>query len=68
MKKSITLILLSFVSCYCFSQAGEWTWMNGDSVYDSQGYFGIQGIPGPLNTPPALFTGKLLAVWWELKR
>jgi len=37
-----------------FGQAGQWTWMNGDTMSNSQGHGGSQGVPGPLNTPPAL--------------
>ncbi|MEO8147607.1 MAG: kelch repeat-containing protein [Bacteroidia bacterium] len=38
-----------------FAQAGMWTWMNGDSVPNSLGVFGTQGVPSPLNHPPAVY-------------
>src|SRR5689334_22892523 len=47
-----------FLLLSLFSQGqtpGEWTWMKGDSVSNSQGNLGTQGISSPLNDPPNLY-------------
>lgn len=31
----------------------QWTWMNGANHPNDSGYYGIMGIPSPLNRPPA---------------
>ncbi len=64
MKKLILLIYLSLFSFNSFSQAGEWTWMNGDTINFSQGHYGTKGVPDPLNSPPAL-SGSLQ--WTDLQ-
>src|SRR4051794_35137340 len=59
MKKSL-LPFLFFELCimHCaFSQAGEWTWMSGDSVSRKEAVYGIQGIPSILNHPPTVYEG-----------
>src|SRR5437762_1892899 len=61
MKKRFTIkFFLSYILCLTFyvvayAQAGEWTWMKGDSTPNSLGNFGTQGIPNSANTPPALY-------------
>ncbi|MEO5674567.1 MAG: kelch repeat-containing protein, partial [Chitinophagales bacterium] len=34
---------------------GEWTWMSGDSIPNSSGIFGTQGIADAANKPPGLY-------------
>ncbi len=52
-----TIILFNFflLTQNGYSQMGEWTWMNGDSIPNSMGHFGTQGVFDPLNSPPALY-------------
>jgi hypothetical protein len=50
----ITIIFFCSVT-FCFSQAGEWVWIKGSSGTGQPGYFGTQGVPGPLNHPPGLY-------------
>ncbi|MEO5569738.1 MAG: kelch repeat-containing protein, partial [Bacteroidia bacterium] len=49
----------SFIFCFlfveCFSQAGEWVWLKGDSVPNQPGNYGVQGVPSPTNNPPSLY-------------
>ncbi len=49
------LFLLLLLPSLAYSQAGEWTWVKGDSTVNSTGSFGIEGVPSPSNTPPALY-------------
>ena len=28
----------------CFSQAGEWVWVKGDTVTNNMGTYGVQGV------------------------
>ena len=44
-----------FILNAAFGQRGTWTWISGDSAANSNGVFGIQGIPSPSNKPPALY-------------
>ena len=37
--------------------ANEWTWISGSGVANDQGNWGVQGVPSPLNLPPALSWG-----------
>src|SRR4030066_123469 len=61
--KTLLFIIAGFLPIvYCllpiFSLAqtpGEWTWMHGDTTLNSSGVFGIQCVPNPANTPPALY-------------
>ena len=39
----------------CVAQAGEWTWMKGDSVFNGTPLYGTQGIADANNTPGALY-------------
>ncbi|MCX6272682.1 MAG: hypothetical protein NTU44_15985, partial [Bacteroidetes bacterium] len=58
MKKTyITVLALLFLfNCtFLFGQQGQWTWMKGDTTFNSMGHYGIQGVPDPANTPPALY-------------
>ena len=43
------------MKCECVAQAGEWTWMKGDSTFNSAGNFGTMGIPAATNEPPAVY-------------
>lgn len=57
MKKFILLILFFSGSIiFCFAQAGQWTWMNGDSAFLYPGHYGTQGIADPANAPPAMYS------------
>ncbi|MEO8151363.1 MAG: kelch repeat-containing protein [Bacteroidia bacterium] len=49
------IIIFLFLCSGAFAQAGEWTWMRGDSTNNPIGYFGVKGVPSPLNTPPSLY-------------
>jgi len=55
MKK--TYVFFFFVLFYqcAFSQAGQWTWMNGSNTANGTAVYGTQGIPAPTNTPQALY-------------
>jgi len=33
--------------------ANEWTWMSGSNTGNNPGVYGTQGVPSPLNVPPA---------------
>ncbi|HKR03887.1 MAG TPA: kelch repeat-containing protein [Bacteroidia bacterium] len=55
MKKIITAFVFCFLCGECFSQAGEWVWIKGDSVPNQPGNFGVQGVPGPTNNPPSVY-------------
>ncbi len=56
MKKVLLgVFIFSFWLQNSFAQAGEWTWMHGDSVTNQPGNFGIQGLPSPSNIPPCLY-------------
>jgi len=53
--EKIFAIIICFAFNTCYSQVGEWTWMNGsDSLY-SLGHYGIQGVADSLNSPPSLY-------------
>src|SRR6185295_8245990 len=57
------VLCLSFIFCcaikwdVCFAQAGEWTWMRGDSTDNALGIFGTQGISSSYNNPPGIYEG-----------
>jgi hypothetical protein len=58
MKNFLLLLFFSFFFCHAhflFAQSGEWTWVHGDSVVNSAGYYGSIGVPDPLNNPPAVY-------------
>jgi hypothetical protein len=55
MKKIITAFIFCFLCGECFSQAGEWVWIKGDSTQGNLATYGIQGVPSPTNNPPALY-------------
>lgn len=55
MKKIIAVLIFSFLLSDCFSQAGMWTWMKGDSLFNQAGNFGTQGVPSPSNNPPGFY-------------
>jgi hypothetical protein len=55
MKKIITAFVFCFLCGECFSQAGEWVWVHGDTIAYSNGIFGLQGIPSATNTPPGFY-------------
>src|SRR6185295_19296829 len=57
MKKKFLFIVFCCAVKYdvCVAQAGEWTWMKGDSTTGPFGIFGTQGIYSPLNKPPGLY-------------
>ncbi len=61
MKNRLIFILFLIQSNFCFSQAGEWTWMSGSSgAISSLGNYGIQGIANSTNVPPGIYAG----VYW----
>ena len=49
------LFLLFLLPSIAYSQAGEWTWMKGDSTPNNYGNFGIMGVPAPTNQPPSRY-------------
>ncbi|HLG35855.1 MAG TPA: kelch repeat-containing protein [Bacteroidia bacterium] len=55
MKKFFSTLILFFFVCFIYAQAGEWTWMNGDSAQLPIAHYGTQGVFDSLNTPPALY-------------
>ncbi len=55
MKILSSFLFLLFFYLQAYSQAGEWTWMKGDSTYDSFGNFGAMGVTSPTNKPPGLY-------------
>jgi type IX secretion system substrate protein/galactose oxidase-like protein len=55
MKKIITVFIFCFLCGECFSQAGEWVWIKGDSTFNQPAHYGLQGIPSPTNNPPSLY-------------
>jgi len=55
MKKIITAFVFCFLCGKCFSQAGEWTWIHGDSAINVGAVWGVQGVPDPANTPRSFY-------------
>ncbi|MFI5217957.1 MAG: kelch repeat-containing protein [Bacteroidia bacterium] len=55
MKKIFTTFIFCFSITLCFSQVGEWVWIHGDSIPNSTGYYGIQGVSSPSNKPRAVY-------------
>ncbi|HKR03891.1 MAG TPA: kelch repeat-containing protein [Bacteroidia bacterium] len=55
MRKIITFFIFCFLFGKCFSQAGEWVWLKGDSVPNQAANYGVQGVPGPSNQPPGIY-------------
>ena len=55
------LLLLTWL--HIAAQQGQWTWVSGDSIPDSNGSFGTQGVAAPSNVPPALYE---VANWKDL--
>ncbi len=54
--KNYFFTVFLFLSCFAMAQnPGEWTWMHGDSLPNSNGVYGIQGVPSVNNMPPALY-------------
>ncbi|MEO5571492.1 MAG: kelch repeat-containing protein [Bacteroidia bacterium] len=49
------LFIFYFLFGECFSQAGEWVWIKGDSIPNQSGNYGVQGVPSPTNNPPSLY-------------
>jgi len=59
MKRFLLVIFYSlFVFHYSFSQTpGQWVWIKGDSLPNSMGNYGAQGVPSPTNEPPSMYEG-----------
>jgi hypothetical protein len=55
MLKIINLSIFLLYWTQVNGQAGEWTWMNGDSAEYPIAHYGTQGVFDSLNTPPALY-------------
>lgn len=55
MKRFHLLLLILISSVNCFSQAGEWVWLKGDSVTNNIGVYGVQGVSNINNNPPSLY-------------
>src|SRR3569832_168300 len=56
MKKNYLFLFLFAVAVqWGWGQVNEWTWMNGDSVRNSCGHYGTQGVPAPQNTPASFY-------------
>src|SRR5437773_9634908 len=63
-RKIFLSCFLRHTSCFLLSltpyvtahaQAGQWTWMKGDSTSYASGVFGTQGIPSLNNNPPGFY-------------
>jgi len=55
-KKIFFILILQFIFInvhFAFAQAGEWTWLSGDTAANTGGVYGTQGIPSVNNHPPA---------------
>src|SRR5438105_1707810 len=65
MKKILLFIFFCCaVKCdVCVAQAGEWTWIKGDSAVNPSGSFGIQGVSNPQNNPTGFYES---AEWKDL--
>ncbi|MBN8702706.1 MAG: gliding motility-associated C-terminal domain-containing protein [Bacteroidetes bacterium] len=46
---------LLLISQLLFSQGGTWTWMHGDTVFNSAGSYGTKGVASATNSPPGLY-------------
>src|ERR1035437_2729714 len=55
MKKLVLGLMIGMIWVNAFGQMGEWTWMNGDSTFNSTGHPGTQGIFDSINSPTALY-------------
>lgn len=55
MKCLIVSLLTCFTINISFGQFGEWVWMKGDSIGNSVGNLGIQGISDSTNNPPGTY-------------
>jgi hypothetical protein len=54
--KQIILGLLILFSTTSLAQ-GQWTWISGDSIQDSKGFYGQKGVANPKNIPSARSSG-----------
>jgi hypothetical protein len=64
MRKLPLCIYLTVLSHALWAQAGTWTWIKGDTILNSVGHFGTQGIADPINSPRALIFS---ATWTDLQ-
>ncbi len=56
MKKIVIILFLFLYRETLLAQLpGEWTWMSGDSIPNSSGIFGTQGVASSNNKPAALY-------------
>jgi len=55
MKKLIFLFFLISSLNLTAQNMGEWTWMKGSNIPNSQGVFGTKGVPDIANYPPGLY-------------
>lgn len=55
MKKLIFLFFLINSLNLTAQNMGEWTWMKGTNTLNSNGVFGIKGVPDTANYPPGLY-------------
>ncbi|MBK8845638.1 MAG: hypothetical protein IPO27_03370 [Bacteroidetes bacterium] len=55
MKKLALTFLYYFVTITIYAQGGIWTWISGDSLPNSAGVFGTQGVPSVINHPPSVY-------------
>ena len=55
MKNLYLLLTIGLLSINGYCQQGQWTWMNGNSIVNSVGHFGTQGVFDSLNTPPGIY-------------
>jgi PKD repeat protein len=54
MKKIYLIITITLLTINVFSQAGQWTWMNGSNT-NTVAVWGTQGSFAPLNTPVGVY-------------
>ena len=62
--KNLLLIVLTLFSYYTYGQAGQWTWMHGDSVPNPIPFYGTQELTDSLNNPPGRYEA---ADWTDLQ-
>jgi len=55
MKRLYAPLLFALVTCSCYAQENEWSWIKGDSISGQPPVFGDRGVPAPENTPAGAY-------------